>query len=187
MVKRIFDIFASMILLLLFALPMLIIGVTIRLASKGTALHWSKRVGRNNIIFEMPKFCTMQIGAPDIATHLMKNSEEYMTSVGHILRKTSMDELPQLWSVLKGDMSMVGPRPALHNQKDLVALRTKKNIHELTPGITGWAQINGRDEVSIPGKVSFDEYYMHNQSFTFDIEILWRTLFNVIKKEGISH
>lgn len=187
MVKRIFDIIASMLLLLLLALPMLIIALVIRLTSKGGAIHWSKRVGKNNIIFEMPKFRTMRIGAPDIATHLMKNSEEYMTPLGNILRLASLDELPQLWSVLKGDMSMVGPRPALYNQDDLITLRTKKNIHKLTPGITGWAQINGRDELSIPEKVALDEYYMKNQSFLLNMVILWRTVFKVAKKEGVAH
>ncbi|HPD56824.1 MAG TPA: sugar transferase [Smithellaceae bacterium] len=185
--KRIFDFAVALFLLLLFALPMLGIAAAIRLSSKGPVIHWSKRVGKNNIIFKMPKFRTMQIGAPDIATHLMKNSEKYMTSVGHILRKASLDELPQLWSVLKGDMSMVGPRPALYNQDDLVALRTKRNIHKLTPGITGWAQINGRDEVSIPEKVVLDEYYLCNRSFTLDMKIMWRTIFKVAKKEGVTH
>jgi len=187
MAKRAFDILISLILLLLFALPMLVIALAIRLTSKGPAIHWSKRVGKNNIIFEMPKFRTMRVGAPDIATHLMKNSEYYLTALGKFLRKTSLDELPQLWSVLKGEMSMVGPRPALHNQDDLIALRTRKNVHELTPGITGWAQINGRDELSIPDKVALDEHYLHNQSFPLDMVILWRTVFKVAKKEGVCH
>ena len=187
MAKRAFDIFIAIILLLLFALPMLVIALAIRLTSKGAAIHWSKRFGKNNIIFEMPKFRTMRVGAPDVATHLMKKVEDYITPIGSILRRTSLDELPQLWNVLKGDMSMVGPRPALYNQEDLIALRTKKNIHELTPGITGWAQINGRDEVPIPEKVALDEYYMQNQSFWLDVVILWRTIFKVAKKEGVAH
>ena len=187
MIKRIFDFSAALILLLIAAIPMMIIAAAIRLTSRGPALHWSERVGRNNIIFKMPKFRTMRLGAPDLPTHLMKNAQDYMTPLGNILRLTSLDELPQLWSVLKGDMSLVGPRPALHNQDDLIKLRTEKKIHELIPGITGWAQINGRDEISIPEKVALDEYYMQNQSFWLDIAILWRTVFKVAKKEGVVH
>lgn len=187
MIKRIFDFSVALILLIIAALPMAIIVAAIRLTSRGPALHWSERVGRNNIIFKMPKFRTMRLGAPDVATHLMKDAEVYLAPLGDFLRKTSLDELPQLWSVLKGDMSMVGPRPALHNQDDLIMLRTEKKIHELTPGITGWGQINGRDEISIPGKIALDEYYMQNQSFWLDIAILWRTVFKVAKKEGVAH
>ena len=186
-IKIIFDFCAALILLLIAAFPMAIIALAIRLTSRGPALHWSERVGRNNIIFKMPKFRTLRLGAPDVATHLMNDVETYLTPFGDFLRTTSLDELPQLWSVLKGDMSLVGPRPALHNQKDLVALRTEKKIHELTPGITGWAQINGRDEVPIPGKVALDEYYMQNQTLWLDIKILWRTVFKVAKKEGVAH
>jgi O-antigen biosynthesis protein WbqP len=187
MIKRIFDFCTALILLLIAAPPMVIIALAIRLTSRGPALHWSERVGRNNIIFKMPKFRTLRLGAPDVATHLMNDVETYLTPFGDFLRTTSLDELPQLWSVLKGDMSLVGPRPALHNQEDLVALRTEKKIHELTPGITGWAQINGRDEISIPEKVALDEYYMQNQTLWLDIKILWRTVFKVAKKEGVAH
>jgi len=187
MIKRIFDFSAALILLIIAALPMMIIAFAIRLTSRGPSLHFSKRIGRNNIIFQMPKFRTMRLDAPDLPTHLMENAEKYMTPLGNILRKTSLDELPQLWSVLKGDMSLVGPRPALHNQDDLVALRTEKNIHTLVPGVTGWAQINGRDELSIPDKATLDEYYLKNQSFWLDVAILWRTVFKVAKKEGVAH
>ncbi|MBN1474644.1 MAG: sugar transferase [Syntrophaceae bacterium] len=186
-VKRVFDFTTALILLFVAALPMLIIAAAIRATSRGPAIHWSDRVGKGNVTFKMPKFRTMRLGAPDVPTHLMKNVEAYATPLGSFLRLTSLDELPQLWSILKGDMSLVGPRPALHNQDDLIKLRTKKNIHTLTPGITGWAQINGRDEISIPEKVELDEYYMQNQSFLLDIKILWRTVFKVAKKEGVAH
>jgi O-antigen biosynthesis protein WbqP len=187
MIKRIFDFSVALILLVIAAIPMMVLAAAIRLTSRGPALHWSERVGRNNIIFKMPKFRTMRLDAPDLPTHLIKNAQDYMTPLGNILRKTSLDELPQLWSVLKGDMSLVGPRPALHNQEDLIKLRTEKIIHELVPGVTGWAQINGRDEISIPEKVALDEYYMTNQSFSLDMVILWRTVFKVAKKEGVAH
>ena len=187
MIKRIFDFSVAFILLLIAALPMMIIAVVIRLTSRGPALYWSERVGKNNIIFKMPKFRKMRLDAPDLPTHLMKHAQDYMTPLGNILRLTSLDELPQLWSVLKGDMSLVGPRPALYNQDDLIKLRTNNNIHELTPGITGWAQINGRDEISIPEKVALDGYYMQNQSFWLDISILCHTVFKVAKKEGVAH
>ena len=187
MIKRIFDFSVTLILLFIVALPMVIITAAIHLTSRGPALHWSERVGKNNIIFKMPKFRTMCLDAPDLPTHLMKNAQDYMTLLGNILRLTSLDELPQFWSVLKGDMSLVGPRPALHNQDDLITLRTEKKIHKLTPGITGWAQINGRDEISILEKVALDEYYMQNQSFWLDMSILWRTLLKVVKKEDVSH
>jgi len=185
--KRIIDLFISLCLLLIFLIPILIISSLIRLTSRGPALYWSDRVGLENKIFRMPKFRTMQVGTPEVPTHLLKNPDENLTSIGPFLRQSSLDELPQLWSVLKGDMSFVGPRPALFNQDDLVALRTAKGVHRLIPGITGWAQINGRDDLPIPVKVSFDEYYLKNQSFLFDMRILWMTFLKVVKREGVSH
>jgi len=159
----------------------------IKLTSKGPALYWSDRVGVGNGIFKMPKFRTMRIDTPPVATHLLQNPDAYLTPIGPFLRKSSLDELPQLWSVLRGDMSFVGPRPALYNQDDLIELRTKKGIHGLVPGITGWAQINGRDDLPIPIKVGYDEYYLKNRSFLFDIKILFLTLFKTVKSEGVQH
>jgi len=185
--KRIFDLFSSLCLLLILFIPILLIAVMIKLTSKGPALYWSDRVGMDNKIFRMPKFRTMQIDTPAVATHLLQNPDAYLTSIGPFLRKSSLDELPQLWSVLKGDMSFVGPRPALFNQDDLVALRTAKGVHHLIPGITGWAQINGRDDLPIPVKVEFEEYYLKHHSFLFDLRILWMTLLKVIRREGVSH
>ena len=187
LLKRFFDFTTVLILTAIMALPLIIIAVSVKLTSPGSVIYWSDRVGKNNKIFSMPKFRTMRIGAPDVATHLLKDVNIYLTSVGSFLRKTSLDELPQLWSVLKGDMSFVGPRPALFNQNDLIKLRTEKKISELPPGITGWAQINGRDDISIPVKVLHDEYYLKNRSFSFDLKILWNTIFKVIKKEGVTH
>lgn len=185
--KRIFDVLLSLLLLCILFLPMFIIGLIIKLSTRGPVLYWSKRVGINNIIFKMPKYRTMSLDAPEVATHLMKDPDLYLTGVGSLLRKFSLDELPQLWSILKGDMSFVGPRPALFNQDDLIDLRTEKMISQLTPGVTGWAQINGRDDLPIPVKVKYDEYYLQHQSFLFDIKILWKTVFKVIKKEGVTH
>jgi len=167
--------------------PILVIAVLVRLTSRGPALYWSYRVGVGNEIFKMPKFRTMQIDTPAIATHLLENPDEYLTPIGPFLRKLSLDELPQLWSVLKGDMSFVGPRPALFNQEDLVALRTEKGVHRLVPGITGWAQINGRDELPIPVKVQHDEYYLHHRSFGFDLRILALTIIRVARRSGVTH
>ena len=185
--KRLFDLILSFCLVLILSVPILLIAGLIRLTSKGPALYWSDRVGVDNTIFKMPKFRTMRIDTPAVATHLLTNPDAYLTPIGPFLRKTSLDELPQLWSVLKGDMSFVGPRPALFNQDDLVALRTAKGVHRLIPGITGWAQINGRDDLPIPVKVSFDEYYLKNRSFFFDLKILWMTFLKVIRREGVSH
>ena len=185
--KRLFDLSFSIVLLFLLIVPMLLISIAIRLTSKGPALYWSERVGRNNKIFKMPKFRSMQITTPDIATHLLDNPNSYLSPIGLFLRTTSLDELPQLFSVLNGDMSFVGPRPALFNQDDLIALRNKKGIEKLLPGITGWAQVNGRDELTIIDKVAFDEEYMHRQSFWLDMQILWMTLFKVIKRIGVNH
>ena len=185
--KRIIDFCLSFCLVVIFLFPILVIVVLVRLTSKGPALYWSDRVGVGNQIFKMPKFRTMCIDTPAVATHLLENPDEFLTSVGPFLRKSSLDELPQLWSVLKGDMSFVGPRPALYNQDDLIALRTEKGIHKITPGITGWAQINGRDDLPIPIKVEYDEYYLKNKSFSFDIKILFLTLFTTAKSEGVQH
>jgi O-antigen biosynthesis protein WbqP len=186
-VKRVLDLLGALVASVALLLPMLAIAVVIKVTSKGPVLFWSKRVGINNTIFKMPKFRTMYNDTPDIATHLLKNADSYLTPVGPFLRKYSLDELPQLWSILKGDMSFVGPRPALHNQDDLIAIRTGRGIHRLIPGITGWAQINGRDEISIPVKVKYDEYYLHHRSFSFDLKILWMTFSKVIRSEDIQH
>jgi len=164
-----------------------LIGLLIRLTSKGPAIHWSSRVGKENEIFNMPKFRTMRLNTPDIATHLLTHANQFVTPIGKFLRKASLDEIPQLWSIIKGDMAFVGPRPALYNQDDLIALRTQKGIHQLTPGITGWAQIKGRDELPIPEKVEMDFYYIKNRSNSLDLKIIWHTLFAVFKSKGITH
>jgi len=186
-IKRLFDIIIAVILTIVFFIPILLVACMIRISSRGPILYWSDRIGINNVIFKMPKFRTMRTDTPTVATHLLKNPEAYLTPIGSFLRKFSLDELPQLWSILKGDMSFVGPRPALYNQDDLIDLRTQKNIHTLVPGITGWAQINGRDELPIPIKVEFDDYYVKNKSFLLDLKILWMTIVKVLKKEGIQH
>lgn len=185
--KRAFDIIMALILLGLLCIPMLIIALIVKLGSRGTVLHWSDRIGIHNKIFRMPKFRTMCLETPAVATHLLENPGAYLTPFGHYLRKFSLDELPQLWSILKGDMSFVGPRPALYNQDDLIALRTAKGIHKIIPGITGWAQVNGRDELPIPQKVEYDEYYLHKRSFLLDLKILYMTALKVIKAEGVRH
>lgn len=185
--KRLFDLFVFLCLALVLLLPFLVIALVVKVTSHGSALYWSNRVGVDNKIFRMPKFRTMRIDTPAVATHLMKDPDAYLTPIGSFLRRSSLDELPQLWSVLTGDMSFVGPRPALFNQDDLIALRTEKGIHALVPGLTGWAQINGRDELPIPVKVSFDEYYLKNKSFLFDMKILFLTFYKVIRKEGVTH
>ena len=185
--KRLFDLFLFLCLVPVLLLPILVIAVLVRLTSKGFALYWSDRVGADNEIFKMPKFRTMRIDTPAVATHLLKDTDAYLTPIGSFLRKMSLDELPQLWSVLKGDMSFVGPRPALFNQDDLIALRTVKGVHRLIPGITGWAQINGRDDLPIPVKVKFDVHYLENRSLIFDIKILFLTLLKVLRREGVTH
>ncbi|MCX5668687.1 MAG: sugar transferase [Candidatus Omnitrophica bacterium] len=187
MVKRIFDLILSLGLIVLFSIPMLVIAALIRLMSKGPAMFWTDRVGTNNRIFKMAKFRTMKLNTPQVATHLMENPEEYLIIGGEFLRKYSIDELPQLFNVLNGEMSFVGPRPALFNQDDLIELRTKKNIHKLVPGVTGWAQVNGRDDLSIPVKVSFDEHYLNHHSFAFDLYIVLLTVIKVVKREGVQH
>jgi O-antigen biosynthesis protein WbqP len=185
--KRLFDIILAAELLTIFSIPMAIIGALIRISSSGPALYWSDRIGKDNTIFRMPKFRTMRQGTPVVATHLLQNPKSYVTPIGSILRKFSLDEMPQMFSVLKGNMSFVGPRPALFNQKDLIELRVQKGIHRLVPGITGWAQINGRDELPIPVKVQFEEDYLRRRSLGFDLRILWLTLFQVFQGRGISH
>ncbi len=185
--KRTFDIFMSLLALVISAFPLLVVAVLVKLTSKGPALYWSDRIGMNNTIFKMPKFRTMLIDTPAVATHLLGDPDQFLTPVGKFLRKSSLDELPQLLSILKGDMSIVGPRPALYNQDDLVELRTAKGIHVLSPGLTGWAQVNGRDELPIPVKVDFDEYYLQNRSFFFDLKIIYLTFLKVVKHEGVTH
>jgi len=185
--KRFFDIILAFILIVLFSVPMLVVALYIRLMSRGPAIFWSDRVGINNSIFKMAKFRTMKLNTPQVATHLMDNSKEYLIPGGEILRISSLDELPQLFNVLKGDMSFVGPRPALFNQDDLVALRTEKNIHTLVPGVTGWAQVNGRDDLEIPVKVEYDGYYLKNRSFALDLKIMILTAVKVLKREGVQH
>jgi O-antigen biosynthesis protein WbqP len=185
--KRLFDIALAIVTLFIFAFPMLLIVLAARLTSTGPVLYWSDRVGRHNRLFRMPKFRTMLVDAPIVATHLLNRPERYLTPVGSFLRKSSLDELPQLWSILRGDMSFVGPRPALYNQDDLVALRTERGVHELLPGLTGWAQINGRDELPIPDKVQLDVEYLHKQSFIFDLKILFLTALKVLVRDGVSH
>jgi len=185
--KRAFDFFVAVVLLVFLSIPMLVIALIIKLTSRGPVLYWSDRVGINNTIFKMPKFRTMRLDTPAVATHLLQDPDAFLTPSGSMLRKFSLDELPQLYSVIAGDMSFVGPRPALFNQDDLIELRTKKNVHTLLPGITGWAQINGRDELSIPVKVEFDAYYLKHRNFFLDVKILFFTVFKVLKKEGVTH
>lgn len=185
--KRIFDLALASLAGLLLLLPIVIVALAVRVTSPGPVLYWSDRVGKNNRIFKMPKFRSMRIDTPAVATHLLGNPAAYLTPIGSFLRKSSLDELPQLWSILKGDMSFVGPRPALFNQDDLIALRTENGVHTLTPGLTGWAQINGRDELAIPDKVKLDTEYMHRRSFFFDIYVLWLTFIKVLRSDGVSH
>lgn len=187
MTKRLFDLILAFVLFLLLLLPLLLVALAVKLTSRGPVLHWSKRIGKDNEIFLMPKFRSMKINTPQVATHLLTNAESHLTPIGGFIRKTSLDELPQLWSVLAGDMSFVGPRPALFNQDDLIQLRTEKGISCLRPGITGWAQINGRDELPIPVKVDFDYYYLQNLSLGLDLKILFRTAYKVFNAEGIQH
>lgn len=187
MIKRIFDLYLALLASLILALPFLIVLILVRLTSVGPILYWSDRVGRDNKIFKMPKFRTMQIGTPAVATHLLPNPSQFLTPVGSFLRKSSLDELPQLWSIIKGDMSFVGPRPALFNQEDLITLRTHHGVEKLIPGLTGWAQVNGRDELPIPEKVKLDLYYMNNQSCWLDIKIIFVTFFKVLRRDGIQH
>jgi O-antigen biosynthesis protein WbqP len=185
--KRAFDVLSSLVLMLLLALPCGLLALLVKCTSPGPALYWSDRVGRKNRIFRMPKFRSMRVDTPAVATHLLAHPDRHLTPVGAFLRRSSLDELPQLWSVLKGDMSFVGPRPALFNQDDLIALRTASGVHELTPGLTGWAQINGRDELPIPDKARLDAEYLRRRSLAFDMRILWLTLIRVLRREGVAH
>ena len=185
--KIFFDFLFSIVLLIIFIVPSIVIAIAIKLTSQGHVLYWSDRVGKNNVIFKMPKFRTMKIDTPELASHLLTNSSDALTPVGNFLRRYSLDEIPQLWAILKGDMSFVGPRPALFNQDDLIALRTDKGVDKIKPGVTGWAQVNGRDELSIPDKVAFDVEYLERQSFWFDLKILWMTLLKVPKRVNVSH
>jgi len=185
--KRIFDLLLATILIIILSVPMLFIFCGIRISSKGPALYWSDRVGFDNSIYKMPKFRSMIIDTPEVATHIMSNPEEFLSPIGRFLRRTSLDELPQLFSILKGDMSFVGPRPALFNQDDLITLRLENDLDKLIPGLTGWAQVNGRDELSIPDKVALDIEYMHKKSFWFDLKILWLTFVKVINRKDVSH
>lgn len=185
--KRLLDVVVAVLAALVFAVPMLVIALIVRLSSPGPILYWSQRVGRDNTLFSMPKFRTMKVETPAVATHLLSDPSVHLTPVGGFLRKTSLDELPQLWCILNGDMSLVGPRPALFNQEDLIALRTREGVHKLTPGLTGWAQVNGRDELAIPVKVAYDAEYARKMSFLFDLRILVLTFLKVIGAKGVAH
>lgn len=185
--KRLFDLLVGMFATLILSPVILIVALMVLLTSNGSALYWSDRVGKKNQIFKMPKFRTMRVGTPAVATHLLQDPKLHLTPIGSFLRKSSLDELPQLWSILVGDMSFVGPRPALFNQEDLIALRTECGVDALVPGLTGWAQVNGRDELPIPQKVALDHYYLLNQSLFLDIKILWLTFLKVARSDGVSH
>ena len=185
--KRLFDLVLAIPLAVLLALPLVLIALAIRRNSPGPAIYWSDRVGRHNRLFKMPKFRSMRTDTPAVATHLLQNPDQYITSVGRWLRSTSLDEVPQLWSILVGDMSFVGPRPALFNQDDLVALRTEQDVHTLVPGLTGWAQVNGRDDLPIPAKVEYDRQYLERQSLAFDLRIMAMTAVRVLRRSGVSH
>ena len=185
--KRLFDVTFALLALLCLGLPLLLLALLVRLSSEGPALYWSQRVGRDNRLFSMPKFRTMRMGTPVVATHLLQQPQAHVTPLGSFLRKTSLDELPQLWSILRGDMSFVGPRPALYNQDDLIALRTARGVHVLLPGLTGWAQIHGRDELPIPQKVEWDCEYLQRQSLALDLKIIGLTAAAVIMRRGVSH
>ena len=185
--KRLFDLVLAVFAACILLVPVLMVAALVRLTSKGPALYWSDRVGRNNAIFKMPKFRSMRVGTPAVATHLLANPDACLTPIGSFLRKSSLDELPQLWSILVGDMSFVGPRPALFNQQDLIELRTSAGVHQLLPGLTGWAQINGRDELPIPQKVALDVEYLHRQSFWLDIKIILLTAWKVLRRDNVTH
>ena len=185
--KRLFDLILALCVAVVLFIPIILTAVAVRLTSPGPALYWSNRVGRNNQIFRMPKFRSMRIGTPAVATHLLVDPKAHLTPIGSFLRKSSLDELPQLWSILTGDMSFVGPRPALFNQDDLIALRTDCGVHQLVPGLTGWAQVNGRDELPIPQKVALDTEYLKNKSLWMDVKILWLTFIKVLRSDGVTH
>ncbi len=181
------DLFLALFASVILFFPIIVVAFFVKVTSPGPVLYWSDRIGKNNSIFRMPKFRSMKIDTPAVATHLLEDPASALTPIGDFIRKTSLDELPQLWCILRGDMSFVGPRPALFNQDDLVELRTAKGIHELLPGLTGWAQVNGRDEIPIPIKVQFDYEYLAGMSIFLDLKILWLTLYKVIRKDGVSH
>lgn len=185
--KRVIEFFVAFFLIIILLLPIIIISILIKLTSEGDIIHWSKRIGKNNKLFFMPKFRTMKITTPDVASHLLTNPDQHVTEIGIFLRKFSLDELPQLYSILFGQMTFVGPRPALYNQDDLIKLRTNFGVHKLKPGITGWAQVNGRDEISINQKVEFDNYYCNNKNLIFDLKIIFLTLKKTILRKNISH
>jgi len=185
--KRLFDLVLAVLAAIVLLWPVLLVALAVRVTSRGPALYWSDRVGRNNVIFKMPKFRSMRVGTPAVATHLLANPKSHLTPIGSFLRKSSLDELPQLWSILVGDMSFVGPRPALFNQHDLISLRTQRGVHALVPGLTGWAQVNGRDELPIPAKVDLDTAYLQRQSLWFDLRILWMTFVKVVRRDGVTH
>ena len=185
--KRLFDLLLGLVAAMVLVVPVVVVAILVRLTSPGPALYWSDRVGRGNTIFRMPKFRSMRVGTPAVATHLLANPEAHLTPIGSFLRKSSLDELPQLWSILVGDMSFVGPRPALFNQQDLIEQRTQLGVHALLPGLTGWAQVNGRDELPIPQKVKLDADYLQRRSLWFDIQILWLTFVKVLRRDGITH
>ena len=185
--KRVFDLLLVLVASLILLIPVVLVALLVRLTSTGPALYWSDRVGRNNQIFKMPKFRSMRVGTPAVATHLLTDAQSHLTPVGNFLRKSSLDELPQLWSIIRGDMSFVGPRPALFNQQDLIALRTQYGVEKILPGLTGWAQVNGRDELPIPEKVKLDVQYMQLQSLPLDVKIIFLTFLKVIRRDGITH
>jgi O-antigen biosynthesis protein WbqP len=185
--KRALDIVLSLAALIALAIPILVVAIAVKATSRGPALYWSDRVGRDNRIFRMPKFRSMRIDTPVVATHLLESPGQWLTPIGSFLRKSSLDELPQLWSILVGDMSIVGPRPALHNQHDLIELRTQRGVHKLRPGLTGWAQVNGRDEIPIPEKVGYDAWYLEHRSLALDLRIMALTFVKVLRKEGVAH
>lgn len=185
--KRLLDLLLSLIAAVLLLLPIVLVALAVRVTSPGPVLYWSDRVGRHNCIFRMPKFRSMKIDTPAVATHLLQDPAAYLTPIGGFLRKSSLDELPQLWSILRGDMSLVGPRPALFNQDDLITQRTRCGVHKLLPGLTGWAQVNGRDDLPIEVKVAFDVEYLERRSLAFDLMVLWRTALKVVQREGVAH
>ena len=187
LMKRVFDLILATVALMVLLLPIILVALLVRLTSEGPALYWSDRVGRDNKIFKMPKFRSMKIGTPAVATHLLTDPASYLTPIGSFLRKSSLDELPQLWNILKGEMSFVGPRPALFNQHDLIDLRTRSGVHRLLPGLTGWAQINGRDELPIPQKVAFDIEYLRSHSLGMDLKIIVLTAWKVLKSDSVAH
>ena len=185
--KRLFDLVLATVAFVILLLPIIVVGILVKLTSKGTILYWSDRVGVDNVLFGMPKFRSMKTDTPAVATHLLDDPNSVLTPIGDFLRKSSLDELPQLWCIIKGEMSFVGPRPALFNQNDLIALRMERGVHQLVPGLTGWAQVNGRDELPIPDKVALDVEYLIKRSFLFDLRIIWLTFVKVLRRDGVSH